>query len=200
MCKSTTDRPFLAARLASLLAATLGLGLLLSAPAVRADEASGGAAESAATAARASGSDEAVLLERARDYWDARGGRLGKVMEFYAPPDKGGPKQPKDVSEFGNVSYTEWKVEGVQVEGDRGIVEVHVTAGFRLPTPVKLRDDIWKRTIHEKWLKVEGAWYKEPIPLGFSGANDLPAAATAAGRKASAPVANTTAEGKGARP
>ena len=71
MCKSTTDRPFLAARLASLLAATLGLGLLLSAPAVRADEASGGAAESAATAARASGSDEAVLLERL-----ARGGTL----------------------------------------------------------------------------------------------------------------------------
>ena len=200
MCKSTTDRPCLAARRASLLAATLGLGLLLSAPAARADGASGGAGESAATAPRDGASDEETLLGRAREYWDARGGRLGAVMEFYAPPDKGGPKQPKDVSEFGNVSYSEWNIEGVQVEGDRGVVEVHVTAGFRLPTPVKLRDDIWKRTIHEKWLKVEGAWYKQPIPLGFSAANDLPAAATAAGRKAHAPGAETTADGNGARP
>ena len=196
MCKSTTERP----RLAVLLAATLGLGLALAAPSVRADETSGGVGESEATATRDGASDEEILLERAREYWDARGRRLGTVMEFYAPPDKGGPKQPKDVSEFGNVSYTEWKVEGAQVEGDRGTVEIQVTAAFALPTPVALGDKIWKRTLREEWIKVEGAWYKKPIPLGFSSASDTPSAATAADRRGVGPTADTTPDGKGARP
>ena len=166
MCESMTDGARLAVRLRGLFAAALGLGLLLAVPGVRADEARG----ADGSAARAGSSDEEVLLERAREYWDARGKRLYKVMEFYAPPEKGGPKQPKDVSEFGNVAYTEWKVERVQIEGGRGIVDILITAAFALPAPIKLDDKIWTRTIREEWLKVEGTWYKKPVPLGFSGA------------------------------
>ena len=181
MCESMTDGPRLAVCLRGLLAAVLGLGLVLAAPGARADEASGGAGEIAATAPREAGSDEEILLARAREYWDARGRRLGKVMEFYAPPEKGGPKQPKDVSEFGNVSYTEWNVERAQVEGDRGIVDIRITAAFPLPAPIKLDDKIWTRTIREEWLKVEGTWYKKPVPLGFSGASSRPVATTTPG-------------------
>ncbi len=181
MCESMTDGRRFALRLRGLFAAVLGLGLALAASGVRADEARGGSEGFAATAAHAGGSDEEILLARAREYWDARGRRLGKVMEFYAPPEKGGPKQPKDVSEFGNVTYTDWKVERAQVDGDRGIVDIRITAAFPLPAPIKLDDKIWTRTIREEWLKVEGTWYKKPVPLGFSGASRPPVATTTPG-------------------
>ena len=188
MCNSITDGPRLAVRLRGLFAAVLGLSLVLAASGVRAGE------------ARGDSSDEEVLLARASEYWDARGKRLGTVMDFYAPPEKGGPKQPKDVSEFGNITYTDWKVERAQVEGDRGIVDVRITAAYPLPIPIKLDDKLWTRTIREEWLKVEGSWYKKPIPLGFSGASGPRAAAPPDGSGDAPPVATTTVGGDGKGP
>ena len=112
-------------------------------------------------------SDDEVLMERALEYWEARVNRSAHVMDFYASPEEGGPTRPKDVSEFGNIGYKSWSLEGVEVDGDEAIVKVKMTIAYTLPTPVDLGDKM-TRTIRERWLKVGGTWYKEPIPLGFS--------------------------------
>ena len=131
-------------------------------------------------------SDEEVLRQRATEYWQARMSRSAKVMEFYAPADKGGPTRAKDVSEFGNVGYSSHSVQDVTVEGDRGIVQIQVTAVFPLPVPRKVAKDILNRTIGEEWLKVDGVWYKRPIPAGFATNRKRPDAASTPPKPASA--------------
>ena len=136
-------------------------------------------------------------MERALEYWEARVTRSHHVMDFYAPADKGGPTRPKDVSEFGNIGYKSWSLEGVEVDGDLGIVKVKMTIAFALPTPVDLGDKL-TRTIHERWLKVDGTWYKRPIPIGFSrsGSRVSPPASegSAQGAAATQPTGETGAQ------
>ena len=159
--------------------AALALTLLLGVGAAGAAEGDPGAAQTGATEAQ-------QLLERARAYWDARGARSKQVMEFYAPPEKGGPTRSRDVSEFGNIAYRSWEVESAEVDGDEGLVQVHIVADFPLPTPVKLSRDIMDRTVPEEWIKVDGTWYKKPIPRGFSHAFNQSREAAEAARKAQA--------------
>jgi hypothetical protein len=130
-----------------------------------ADDSTAAAAKAAPTMERG---DEEVLRERAAAYWQARQSRSRQVMDFYAPADKGGPTRPKDVSEFGNVGYSSYAIEDVTVDGGTGIVQIAVTAVFPLPLPKKVAKDIMSRKIGEEWLKVDGVWYKKPIPAGFA--------------------------------
>lgn len=146
-------------------AVLLAAGLFVFASPGAADESSDSAANAAPAMER---SDEEVLRERAAEYWQARQSRSKQVMDFYAPADKGGPTRPKDVSEFGNVGYSSYAIEDVTVDGDTGIVQVAVTAVFPLPVPKAVAKDILNRKIGEEWLRVDGIWYKKPIPAGFA--------------------------------
>ena len=112
--------------------------------------------------------DEEILVERATAYWAHRVARSRKVIEYYAPPEKGGPTRAKDISEGGNVGYRSWKIEDAKVDGDRGVVYIHVSVTFPMPTPLNMGKDFTTRTLKEEWLKVDGTWYKKPIPMGFS--------------------------------
>lgn len=115
--------------------------------------------------------EEQKLAERAREYWGYRVGRSPKVMQFYAPPKLGGPTRSRDVSEFGNVGYKTWDIEDVEIDGDKAIVHLVVETSFPLPTPVEVGDRWRRRHFGEQWIKVEGTWYKKPVPRGFSTPN-----------------------------
>jgi len=121
------------------------------------------------TASRAEEAEsDSALLERAAKYWEARVARSREVLDFYAPPEKGGPKTARDRSEFGNVKYRAATIQGADIDGDQALVRILITAGFPLITPIKLDKDFWDREIREEWIKVDGIWYKKAIPLGFS--------------------------------
>jgi hypothetical protein len=126
------------------------------------------AAAGVAFAATAAVNDESALRERAQEYWEARATGSQKVLEFYAPAEKGGPTRAKDVSEFGNIRFKSWDIEGVEVGPERGWVNVKVSVSFPFPAAVRLDERFMTRTLREEWLKVEGTWYKKPIPMGFS--------------------------------
>jgi hypothetical protein len=131
-----------------------------------ASTASSEAQSASAVRSQKPGNDEQILLERARQYWEARVAHSRDVWSFYAPPEKGGPSRPKDVSEFGNVSYTRWEIEGATIDGERALVQVRVSASF--PVAVQLEESFWTRTLREEWIKRDGTWYKKPVPLGFA--------------------------------
>lgn len=125
--------------------------------------------EAPASAVSAAKSDEAVLLERADGYWDARRQRLRKVLKYYAPPGKGGPTSLAEVSEAGNLRYLAHEVREAKIDGDTAIVKVWVkldaqirNATFRVPEA--LRESV----VRERWIKVDGVWYKKPVPRGLS--------------------------------
>jgi len=150
-----------------------GRGALL-APAVALALASVGAARgevsggSATPAGTGEVREEAqVLRERAQQYWEARVAGSARVLEFYAPPEKGGPRGPREVSEGGNLRFTAFDIEGVELRGDEASVlvrvEANVPAGRRQARPGSVRS----RVLRELWDRVDGDWYKRPVPRGF---------------------------------
>ncbi len=112
--------------------------------------------------------DDQALLERAGKYWEARVAGTREVLDFYAPPEQGGPKTARDRSEFGNVRYRAAKIQGVEIDGNRAVVKIRITAGLPLAALVPLEKGLWDREIREQWIKFDGTWYKKPIPMGFS--------------------------------
>ena len=112
--------------------------------------------------------DEQALLERAGKYWEARVARSPELLDFYAPPEKGGPKYARDRSEFGNVKYRGAEITGAEIDGDQAMVRIRITASVPLAAAAQLDKAFWTREIREEWLKVDGTWYKKPVPLGFS--------------------------------
>jgi hypothetical protein len=112
--------------------------------------------------------DEQALLERAGKYWEARVASSPELLDFYAPPEKGGPKFASDRSEFGNVKYQGAEVTGAVIDGDQAMVRIRITASIPLAAAAQLDKGFWTREIREEWLKVDGTWYKKPVPLGFS--------------------------------
>ncbi len=143
--------------------------------------------------------DEQALLERAGKYWEARVASSPELLDFYAPPEKGGPKTARERSEFGNIRYRGAEVEGAEIDGDQAVVRIRIGVGFAMVTPLELDESFWTREIREEWLKVDGTWYKKPIPLGFSRPSPRPTQGPGPGR-ASTPSAAATSPDAGARP
>ncbi len=111
--------------------------------------------------------EEAGLRERARQYWEARVAGSDRVFEFYAPPEKGGPRGPAEVSEGGNLRFTAFEIEAVEVRAAEALVRVRVEA-----TVPALRQPARSGTprsalLREAWDRLDGAWYKRPVPRGF---------------------------------
>jgi hypothetical protein len=113
------------------------------------------------------GAEQAIVRERAQAYWAARVERSRRVLEFYASPEKGGPKGPADISEGGNLRYTAFEIEQVDVRGDEAIVQLRVAVDVPMSrhSPV-----VASRTsrVSEKWDRLDGVWYKRPVPRGFA--------------------------------
>jgi hypothetical protein len=122
------------------------------------------------------------LRDRAQAYWEARASRTARVMEFYAPVEKGGPRRSRDVSEFGNVQFKKFEITEVIEEEDTGTVMLEVEPDLRaLPIPAHLRSKIGTQMLSEVWLRIDGVWYKKPVPRGFSSQKEEPDAQGASG-------------------
>jgi hypothetical protein len=146
--------------------ALLALALALAGPSVaRADAAREGAPPVEPAAATA---EELALRKRALEYWEARVAGSERVFAFYAPPDKGGPRGPGEVSERGNLRFTRFEIEGIELRGDEGAVLVRVEA--ELPPQLRRRPPPaggGAPRLRELWDRIDGNWYKRPTPRGF---------------------------------
>jgi hypothetical protein len=139
----------------------IGLGALLGASAP--------APATASDPAAAETSPADSLRARAQEYWGFRLTRSANVYRFYAPRNKGGPQRAKDISEGGGVMYKAFEIEGVEVEGDRGFVNLRVDFDIdKLPMGIKLPDHHRVKRFREEWNLIEGVWYRKPIPRGLA--------------------------------
>jgi hypothetical protein len=145
-------------------------------------------------------SDEQALLERAAKYWEARVAGSPEVLDFYAPPEKGGPKHANERSEFGNVRYREAEIEGAEIDGDQALVRIRIKASFPLATALTVDDGFWTRPIREEWLEVDGTWYKKPIPLGYSRPSPRPTKKSPSPGESSTPASAAASPGGEVQP
>jgi hypothetical protein len=154
-------------------AALVGVALL--AVAARAAEPAKEASKTppqAAAPAAAAKSDEAALRERATSYWKARVARDPSARDFYVPAEKR-PEHTR-VAEGGAVRFTAFEIEGVEIQGETAIVSVKVESQIDGKTPFPIPDHIGKRTLRERWDRVDGLWYKQTVtPALRAAAADL---------------------------
>ena len=87
----------------------------------------------------AAAEDDQALLERAGKYWEARVAGTREVLDFYAPPEQGGPKTARDRSEFGNVRYRAAKIRGVEIDRDAPLVTTQISVGWDDATHARVR-------------------------------------------------------------
>src|SRR5512145_498244 len=129
--------------------ALLALAVVLAfAGAAPAETSAGGATAPVAGAAR----DEAqVLRERAQQYWEARVAGSERVLEFYAPPEKGGPRGPGELSEGGNLRFTAFEIEGVELGTDAATVLVRVEASLPVRRELARTSAERSRLLREIW-------------------------------------------------
>ncbi len=153
------------------------LTFALAAP-VLADEAAPPAnaapADAAATAEpEIMGENEAgqALLARADSYWTARIARDPAVYGFY-PPEEMRPEGMKGVpAEGGTVAWSGYAIEAVKVEGDDGLVQVHTQMVLPPEQAARFPEAMKKYlapTVMERWVRLEGEWYKRPVEPGLS--------------------------------
>lgn len=125
------------------------------------------AAAAEVSSARSARPEERELQERVRAYWEARMAGSERVFAFYTPPERGGPRARSDVSERGNLRFTGFEIEKVELRGDEGTVVVRVEAASPdAGTGAPLRSGRSAR-VREAWDRVDGTWYKRPVPRGF---------------------------------
>ena len=111
-----------------------------------------------------------ILRERATAYWQARVARSERVLDFYAPPKEGRPNARARVSEGGAVRFIAFEIEGVEVRGDEADVRLRVEASVPMA-----RHSRAARTasFSETWERVDGVWYKRPVPPGLARGGDV---------------------------
>jgi len=165
-----TLRASVAVLAASLLVA-VGAGADDAKAPAKVDEA-GAASEASATKDR-NASDREKLMKRATAYWNARVARSPKVYDFYAPPEKGGPKGLKEISEGGNIQWLEAEVQDAKIGSNWGIVYTRVKAEIPVAGAFDLPEDMKERVVQAQWNKVDGEWYKKPVPRGLSAQQEI---------------------------
>jgi hypothetical protein len=71
------------------------------------------------------------------------------------------------VSEGGNLRFTAFQIEAVEVRVDQAVVRVRVEA--TVPRSRQPARSVAPRRalIRETWERLDGAWYKRPVPRGF---------------------------------
>ncbi len=141
----------------------LGLVVGLLPPVAFAEEAKASASDGKVTSS-SQRPDSEVLKERAAEYWRYRVARTEQVYDFYAPPELGGPSGWRDTSELGNVGYKWYEIDGVEIDGDTAVVKLTVQTELMLNRPTRIPEERLRFEIEETWNKIEGTWYKKPIP------------------------------------
>jgi hypothetical protein len=149
-----------ASRALSLLAVVLGASL--SAGAACAEErAAEPKAPAQAERPEATAADRAALLERANAYWKARVARDRSVVDFYPPADK--RLAHGAIPENGAVRFESFEIEGVEIEGEVATVTVKVDSRIDGRTPFPIPEHVNRRTLRERWDRIDGVWYKQAV-------------------------------------
>ena len=125
--------------------------------------------------ARAPQSPEEALRARATQFWEARvKGDLVTQYELLEPQGREQVTLTGFVRSRSSVNFLSYKIQDVEVNGDRG--RVTTTAKFRVDLPQVSRFGPWDQRTVMLWSKVEGQWYlrydqqgvKEPLKAGES--------------------------------
>jgi hypothetical protein len=138
-------------------------------PAAAAPADAGTPADAAATKARVA-AEEKALRERADSYWKLRLAQSPETLKYY-PHDEKGQIVGGFHAEGGTLQYTDYTIQRVVVDGDRGVVMVDVKTkltgeqGARIPERFH---EYLNQPVSEEWMRVEGTWYKKPVEAGLS--------------------------------
>jgi len=126
----------------------------------------------AVPAAAGAASDADALRERATAYWEAKAARSDAVFDFYVPVELGGPTRD-DIVEGKQATFASVEVGQVVVNDHTGTVQVKIEvesldfASPALAMALEENPEVRRRTIQDKWLQVDGVWYRKPrLPFG----------------------------------
>jgi len=116
----------------------------------------------AGVAQATAGSEEDALRARAAEYWAARTSGEKDLRSYYPPAYEG------TITESVNVSYTNPRIEEVEIDGDSATVKVRAKARFALPPQfARLPERMLEPLMPEQWLRIDGVWYREPVRGGL---------------------------------
>lgn len=105
-------------------------------------------------------SEEALLRTRAQAFWDLRlKDDRAATYEFFSPSAQ--KEMPRDqFLRMGaqSLQFVFFRIEGVEVEGDKGVVGLEVE--YRVMHPFFLNRAPFKHFVKEQWVREDGAWYK----------------------------------------
>jgi hypothetical protein len=141
----------------------------------------------ASLAAATPGGDDVPLRRRATAYWEARVARSPQVFDFYPPVELRDDLGGRPLAEGGNMQFTAFEIEGVQVDGDEATVRVAVQARVLLSRASGPAELTRKAVVSEAWQRIDGTWYKRPVPAGLGGT--APSAPESEGASAAAEAA-----------
>jgi hypothetical protein len=144
--------------------------------------------------------DGKALRERVTQYWDYRVARDPKVYTFYAPPEKGGPTDFSEISDYGPVQYTAYEIQSIDIQGDRAFVRIrghHVIVGEKV---VQVPDRFRWVNLTREWIKVDGVWYQKPTKPGLGVVEKFDALARERRKAAQQAPAAPAAEGGAKQP
>ena len=110
--------------------------------------------------------DEELLRKRAAEYWNDRvKGDLHLSYEYEIPSYRKQVGMVDYIKGFGQVvRWTDAEIKGVDVDGERARVDVHVRFKYQVPK-IKTKSKMSEDNLRERWVKLEGKWYH--IPSGF---------------------------------
>lgn len=147
--------------------AALALAAALAAVAPGSTSAREGEGEAGAKAAEPS-SEEAALRERVQDYWKAKIARSAEVYSFYPPTERSDPEKLARIAELGNIHYSSFEIDSIELEdGDAALVRGTARIGkLGGEVPAHAARAIKKEphSVDARWKKVDGTWYREPVP------------------------------------
>lgn len=130
------------------------------------------AAKPAAAAAAAVKPEEAPLRERVSAYWKARVARDKSVVDYYVPLEK--RAEGTQIGEGGAVRFDSFEITEVALTGDTASVTMSITSHIDGNTPFPIPERVGRRTLRERWSRIDGVWYKQPsVPAMRAASEDL---------------------------
>lgn len=107
---------------------------------------------------RTSGGDEAVLLERAHAYWEARFAQdMARALSFEDPLRRNKLNLVSYIRMVGEPAKVySVAVKGAKIAGDQADVEVEMVSHLILPPWNK---ELLRTTLIDDWQRLDGVWY-----------------------------------------
>ncbi len=142
------------------------------------------AAGCAAPRVQKSADPQARLVERAKEYWEARvRGDLIETYRFHEPNFRKKVTLTAFLQGRGVTTVLDYEIKGVKIEGIKGFVTMRIYFTINHPLLVKPVEPRWDE-VEEQWRWVDGEWYRRfrfPVgdPYPESAGWDLPPAEAA---------------------